>query len=83
MEKGGKGDFGCAISILAKHVWPKKVDKVANVEPGGDMMADMQVDVVANINIDIDINININMDIQFGESVGHGCWLIGPGLRIF
>ena len=39
-------------------------------------VADMEVDMVA----DIDIDININMEIQFGERVGHGGWLIGPKL---
>ena len=49
-----------------------------------DTVADMGVDMVADINmdtdIDVDINININMEIQFGERVGHGSCLIGPKL---
>ena len=45
---------------------------VADIEV--DMVADMEVDMVADIDIDIDID----MEIQFGERVGHGCWLIGP-----
>ena len=36
------------------------------------MVADMVLDMVADI--------NINMEIQFGERVGHGGWLIGPKL---
>ena len=36
------------------------------------MVADMEVDKVADIDID--------MEIQFGERVGHGGWLIGPKL---
>ena len=47
-------------------------DKVADIEV--DMVADMEVDMVADIDIDID------MEVQFGERVGHGCWLIGPKL---
>ena len=34
------------------------------------MVADMEVDKVADIDID--------MEIQFGERVRHGGWLIGP-----
>ena len=40
------------------------------------MVADMEVDKVADMVADIDINI----EIQFGERVGHGGWLIGPKL---
>ena len=36
------------------------------------MVADIEVDKVADIDID--------MEIQFGERVGHGGWLIGPKL---
>ena len=36
------------------------------------MVADIEVDKLADIDID--------MEIQFGERVGHGCWLIGPKL---
>ena len=51
-----------------------------------DMVADMKVDKVANKVADMvadnkkktDIDFYINMEIQFGERVGHGCWLIGP-----
>ena len=35
-----------------------------------DMMADMEVDKVADV----------NMEIHFGERVGHRGWLIGPKL---
>ena len=54
--------------VVAYMVADMEVDKVA------DMMADM----VADIEVDMVADIDINMEIQFGERVGHGCWLIGP-----
>ena len=72
------------LDMAANMVVAMEVDKVA------DMVADMELDMVANIEVDKvadmvadnkKINIDINVEIQFGERIGHeGGWLIGPKL---
>ena len=61
-----------------------EVDIVAEMEV--DMVADINIIINININIDINIDINtnidinINMEIQLGKRDGHRGWLIGPKL---